>query len=72
MAFLPKIGLGFRCPKKWESPALYSRNFAPEEVTEFAQEAGFTVEESKLIGKDTNAVWVTGRKAMSEDRQDES
>ena len=66
MPFLSKMGLGFRYIKKWRSPAPYSRNFAPEEVTEIAQEAGFMVEESILIGKDTKAVCVTGRKTMSE------
>ena len=62
MPFLSKMGLGFRYMKKWHSPAPYSRNFAPEEVTEIAQEAGFVIEGAKLLGKDTNAVCVRGRK----------
>lgn len=67
MPFLRKVALGFRYMKKWHSPAPYSRNFSPDEVIEIAKEAGFAVEESKLIGEDTKAVCLRGWKMMSGD-----
>ena len=65
MPFLSKLGLGFRYIKKWHSPAPYNRNFSPDELAEIVKEAGFVVEESILIGGNTKAVCLGGRKAMS-------
>jgi Methylase involved in ubiquinone/menaquinone biosynthesis len=70
MPFFSKMSLGVRYMKKWRRPAPYSRNFAPGEVTEIAQEAGFVIEGAKLLGKDTKAVCVRGRK-ITGDMQNE-
>ena len=71
MPFFRKMALGFRYMEKWHSPTPYSRNFSLDELAEIAKEAGFVVEESKLIGKDTRAVCLRGRKAMIGDVQNE-
>jgi len=63
MRFLPKMALGFRYMRKWRRPAPYNRNLSPDELAQIAKEAGFVVEESKLMGKDTKAVCLMGRKA---------
>ena len=72
MPFLSKINLGFRYMKKWHSPAPYNRNFSTDELIELVKKAGFVVEGAKLIGRNTKAVCITGRKMMSEDMQNES
>jgi len=71
MPFLSKMSLGFRYVKKWHSPMPYSRNFSLDRLAGIVKQAGFAVEESKLIGKDTKAVCVRGRKTMGEGMQNE-
>ena len=65
MPFLTKMGLGIRYMKRFRKPAPYNRNLTPDKLAEIVKQAGFVVEESKLIGKDTKAVCVRGRKARS-------
>ena len=62
MSFLSKIKLGFRYLKKWGSPAPYNKSFSPDRLSRMVKEAGFVVEESRLIGKVTKAVCLQGRK----------
>lgn len=62
MPFFKMMKMGFRYLKKWGKPAPYNNNLNPDKLTEIAEEAGFTVEESKLIGKDTKAVCLKGRR----------
>ena len=66
MPFFKKMALGLRYMKKWRSPAPYSRNFSLEELTAIVKEAWFVVEESKLIGEDTKAICVRGRKVAGD------
>ena len=63
MGLFNKMGLGFRYLKKWGKPAPYSRNLTPDELARITRAAGFVVEESRLVGKDTTAVCLRGRKA---------
>ena len=60
MPFFSKMALGFRYMKKWRRPAPYNRSYGPEELTEIVKEAGFTVEEARLIGQDTKAACLRG------------
>ena len=61
MPLLQKLTLGFRYLKTWGSPAPYNKNLSPDKLVEIVKEAGFMVEESKLIGKDTKAVCLRAR-----------
>ena len=63
MPLLKKLRLGFRYLKTWGSPALYNKNLSPDKLVEIVKEAGFMVEESKLIGKDTKAVCLRARRS---------
>ena len=49
--------------RKWGRPAPYNRNVSPDELAGITKEAGFAVEDSILIGKDTKAVCLRGQKA---------
>jgi hypothetical protein len=62
MQFMTKIGLMLRYCQKWGMPCTFSKNFNPAGLTEIAEKAGFMIEECKLIGKDTKAVCLSGRK----------
>ena len=61
MPLLQKLRLGFRYLKTWGSPAPFNKNLSPDKLVEIVKEAGFAVEESKLIGKDTKAVCLRGK-----------
>ncbi len=60
-----QINLGVRYIEKFHSPAPYNRLLSPDELAEIAKEAGFAVEETKLIGEDTKAVCLRCRKARN-------
>jgi SAM-dependent methyltransferase len=64
MPFLSKMSLGLRYLKKFGSPAPYNRSFSPDGLAQIVEGAGFVVEESGLIGKDTKAVCLRGRKVQ--------
>ena len=64
MPLLQKLRLGFRYLKTWGSPAPYNKNLSPDKLVEIVKEAGFMVEESKLIGKDTKAVCLRARSSL--------
>jgi hypothetical protein len=63
MPFLLKMSLGLGYLNKWGSPAPYNESFRPDGLAQIVKETGFVVEESRLIGKDTKAVCLRGRKA---------
>ena len=62
MSFFKMMKMGFRYLKKWGKPAPYNNNLNPDKLTKIAEEAGFVVEESKLIGKDTKALCLRAKK----------
>ena len=62
MSFLTKMGLGIRYMRRFGKPAPYNKSFSPDELAEIVRKAGFVVDESKLIGKDTKAVCLKGKK----------
>lgn len=62
MTFRKKIGMGIRYMKRFRKPTPYGRNLSPDGLAGIVRQAGFVVEESKLIGKDTKAVCLRGKK----------
>jgi ABC-2 type transport system ATP-binding protein len=62
MSFFKKIGLVVRYLKRFGKPPSSNRSFSPDELAAMVNEAGFEVEESVLIGKNTKAVCLRGRK----------
>jgi len=63
MTFLKKMGMGIRYMKRFRKPAPYSRNLSTKKLTDMVKQAGFMVEELQLIGKDSKAVCLSGKKA---------
>ena len=63
MLFLSKMRLGIRYMRKFGKPAPYNKSFSPDELAGIVKQAGFVVEESRLIGKGTKAVCLRGKKA---------
>jgi len=66
MSFVKKMALGIRFLRRYGRPCSYGRNLRPEELVGMVREAGFVVEESKLLGEDTKAVCLRGKKAGNE------
>lgn len=62
MSLWQKIKMGVRFAKTWGKPPSSIRSFSPEDVESMLQETGFVVEQSKLIGNRTKALFVVGRK----------
>lgn len=63
MPFLTKMGLGIRYMRKFGKPAPYNKSFSPDKLAGIVKQAGFAVEESRLISKGTKAVCLRGKKA---------
>ena len=66
MSFVKKMTLGIRYLRRYGRPCSYGRNLRPEELVGMVREAGFVVEESKLLGEDTKAVCLRGKKVGNE------
>jgi len=66
MSFVKKMALGIRFLRRYGRPCSYGRNLRPVELVGMVREAGFVVEESKLLGEDTKAVCLRGKKAGNE------
>jgi ubiquinone/menaquinone biosynthesis C-methylase UbiE len=66
MSFVKKMALGIRYLRRYGSPCLYGRNLRPEKLVGMVREAGFVVEESKLLGEDAKAICLRGKKAGNE------
>ena len=66
MSFVKKMALGIRFLRSYGRLCSYGRNLRPEELVGMVREAGFVVEESKLLGEDTKAVCLRGKKAGNE------
>jgi len=62
MKFMEKMKLGIRFLKVWGKPPQHTKTFSPEELASILEDAGFTVEKSKLIGNRTKALYVIGKK----------
>ena len=62
MPFFKKMGMVFRYMRTWHRPPPHGMNPSPGKLATIVKKAGFTVEESKLLGKDTKAVCIRARK----------
>ena len=66
MSLWQKIKMGVRFAKTWGKPPSSTHSFSPEDVESMLQQTGFVVEQSKLIGNQTKALFVVGRKSYPE------
>jgi len=62
MKWFEKIKLGIRYLKVWGKPPQHVHAFSPEKLASLMETAGFTVEEAKLIGNRTKALYLIGKK----------
>ena len=57
-----KIKMGMRFANTWGKPPASTHSFSPKDVESMLRQAGFVIELSKLIGSQTKALFVVGRK----------
>ena len=62
MHLLDKIKLGLRFIKAWGKPPKHTHIFSPERLAALMENSGFAIEEAKLIGNRSKAVFVIGKK----------
>ena len=62
MTLWHKIKMVMRFAKTWGKPPSSTHSFSPEDVEYILRQTGFDVEQSKLIGNHTKALFVVGRK----------
>ena len=65
MSLLKKMKLVIRYLRKFGKPPSNNKSFSQDELAAMINEAGFAVEETELIGNDTKAVCLTGKKDVS-------
>jgi len=63
MHLLDKIKLGLRFIKVWGKPPKHTHIFSPERLAGLMENAGFAIKEKKLLGNQSKAVFVIGKKA---------
>ncbi|MBW2409410.1 MAG: class I SAM-dependent methyltransferase [Deltaproteobacteria bacterium] len=63
MNLMEKIKLAIRFLKTWGKPPKHTHVFSPERLASLMQDAGFTIEKSKLIGNRTKALYLIGKKS---------
>jgi ABC-2 type transport system ATP-binding protein len=63
MKLWEKIKLGVRFLRAWGRPPDHVHSFSPEDLTSMMEDAGFTIETSKLVGDRTKALFAIGRKS---------
>ena len=63
MNLMEKIKLGIRFLKAWGKPPRHTHAFSPEKLASLMENAGFTIEKSKLIGYKTKALYLVGKKS---------
>ncbi|MBE9521883.1 MAG: hypothetical protein IME95_01695 [Proteobacteria bacterium] len=63
MNWFEKMKLGIRYLKKWGMLPRYVRhNLSPDELVSFVENIDFKVEEVRLLGDKTKALYLRGRK----------
>ena len=62
MSLWQKIKVGVRFARTWGKPPANMRSLSPEDVGSMLEQTGFVVEQSKLIGNQTKAVFLVARK----------
>jgi ABC-2 type transport system ATP-binding protein len=56
------IKLGFRFIKVWGKPPVHTHRFSPDSLGSLMECAGFSIEESKILGNKTKSLYLSGRK----------
>jgi ABC-2 type transport system ATP-binding protein len=59
------IKLGFRYIKVWSKPPRYTHKFSSESLGSLVESAGFSIEESKLLGNKIKSLYLIGRKNIN-------
>jgi ubiquinone/menaquinone biosynthesis C-methylase UbiE len=62
MKLWDKIKMGLRFLKSWGKPPSHTHSFSPEDLASMLKDAGFTIKKSKVIGKETKALYIIGQK----------
>jgi len=62
MKWYVKIKMVIRFIRKWGRPPAHYRNLSPDELRSLVESAGFKVEVVQLIGENTKALYLKGRK----------
>jgi len=62
MSLWEKIKMGVRFAKTWGRPPAHTHSFSPEEVISMLRETDFVIEQSRLLGNRTKALFLVGRK----------
>ena len=62
MRLLDKFKLGVRFLKVWGKPPKHTHIFSPEKLAALMECAGFVIQESKLIGNRSKALFAIGKK----------
>ena len=63
MSLKEKMKLGIRFLKTWGKPPKHTHVFSPEKLASLMEDAGFTIEKSKLLGYKTKALYLVGKKS---------
>lgn len=58
------IKLGFRYIKVWGKPPRYTHRFSPDSLGALMNSAGFSIEESKILGNKTKSLFIIGKKKI--------
>ncbi len=62
MKLWEKIKMGLRFVRSWGKPPVHTHSFSPEDLASMMKDAGFTIQTSKVIGNNTKALYIIGRK----------
>jgi len=65
MKLWEKIKLGVRFYKAWGKPPAHTHTFTPDSLAGLMEEAGFSIETSKILGWKTKSLFIIGRKDSS-------
>jgi ubiquinone/menaquinone biosynthesis C-methylase UbiE len=60
------IKLGFRYIKVWGKPPRHTHRFSPDNLGSLMKSAGFSIEESKILGGRTKSLFMIGKKKYEE------
>ena len=63
MSLWEKIKMGIRFARTWGKPPAHAHSFSPQDVESLLEQSGFNIEQSKLIGNNTQALFLVGRKS---------
>ena len=62
MTWFETLKLGLRFLKAWGRPPRHAQSFSPDKLGSLLETAGFVVEKAQLLGNETKAVFIIGKK----------